>query len=47
VALAEHRPNATIFTRFVTPDRADLAEGAWQSSIVAGQKERAPKSAPR
>lgn len=31
VALAGHRPEATIFTRFITPDSADLAEGAWKN----------------
>jgi nicotinamidase-related amidase len=30
VALVRHRPNATIFTRFVTPDTAEAAEGAWR-----------------
>ena len=30
VALAEHRPDATIFTRFVTPATPDAAEGAWE-----------------
>jgi nicotinamidase-related amidase len=30
VALAGHRPEATIFTRFVTPITADAAEGAWK-----------------
>jgi nicotinamidase-related amidase len=30
VALARHRPEATIFTRFVTPVTADAAEGAWK-----------------
>lgn len=30
VALARHRPEATIFTRFVTPSTADVAEGAWK-----------------
>nr|WP_306224331.1 cysteine hydrolase [Bosea sp. REN20] len=30
VALTEHRPDATIFTRFVTPITADAAHGAWQ-----------------
>jgi nicotinamidase-related amidase len=30
VALVRHRPEATIFTRFVTPATADAAEGAWK-----------------
>jgi len=30
VAVAQHRPEATIFTRFVTPVTADAAEGAWK-----------------
>lgn len=30
VALARHRPEATIFTRFVKPVTADTAEGAWK-----------------
>jgi nicotinamidase-related amidase len=30
VALAQHRPEAAIFTRFVTPVTADAAEGAWR-----------------
>ena len=30
VALAEHRRDATIFTRFVTPATPDAAEGAWE-----------------
>lgn len=30
VALARHRPEATIFTRFITPQSPDAAEGAWR-----------------
>jgi nicotinamidase-related amidase len=29
VALARHRPEATIFTRFVPPESPDAADGAW------------------
>jgi nicotinamidase-related amidase len=31
VALAGHRPEAAIFTRFVTPPSPDAAEGAWKA----------------
>ncbi|KRE11817.1 cysteine hydrolase [Bosea sp. Root483D1] len=31
VALTRHRPEATIFTRFITPTTPDEAEGAWRT----------------
>lgn len=30
IALAQHRPDATIFTRFITPATPDDCNGAWQ-----------------